>query len=77
MSPADAVKRTAAQDLRDAVMSMAIRYASSSKNYAYALADGYHPDERARLLRAEQRRFKALQRLTWALANLATKDGPR
>ncbi|MFI7426083.1 hypothetical protein ACIBPB_03775 [Micromonospora sp. NPDC049836] len=62
-----------ADQLRDAVLSMAIRYAEARQDYAYTL--NAHADVRARHLRAMHRRLIALSRLTRALANLS--GGPR
>lgn len=58
-----------AEQLRDAVTGMAVRYGAATQQYAYSLGD--HADKRARHLRAVRRRLVALQRLTRDLSNLA------
>ena len=58
-------------ELRDAVMQMVIRYGGSQLSYGLAIGDGVDADVRARHLRASSRRFRAVQRLTLALRDLA------
>ncbi|WP_446218818.1 hypothetical protein [Micromonospora sp. IBHARD004] len=59
-----------ALDLANAVQRMAVRYGEAIQDYANASTSRTHADERARLLRASHRRFRAIQRLTRALADL-------
>ena len=56
--------------LRSALMEMTTRYGSSKQRMAYAEADG-RPQEAERFRRASRRQFAAIQRLAYALANLA------
>lgn len=67
MTPRDVELR--AVKLRYAVLNMAGRYGEATQQYAYALGD--RADVRMLHLRAAQRRYRALMRLTAALSDLA------
>lgn len=71
MSDFDPNRLDLALRLADAITRMTARYGEAVADYAYATSHRTHADERARLTRAYTRRYRAVQRLTRALRDLA------